>query len=468
MTQYKKIGASDIDFFIQIVGQDKVSSTESDLIKYGKDHTEDFVYQPELVVIPEQVEQIAQIAKYCNDHKIPLTCRGAGTGLSGGCLPIAGGLVVSLEKLNKILNIDTINYQATVEPGVINEALQNAVQDLGLFYPPDPASKGSCTLGGNVAHSSGGPRCVKYGTTRDYILNLEVVLMNGEIIQTGANVLKNSTGYNLTQLMVGSEGTLGIITKITVKLLPYPPYRTLLLATFESAKKACACVSAIFNAGVQPSAIEFMDKKGVELSITKQHIAFEQGPEAAYLLIEIDAFEDNQLMPQCEKIYEVLEQHGVLNVLLAEDNDTKEKFWKIRRSIGEVVKQASIYKEEDTVVTRSYLPDLYEGVQVLAEKYGFEAICYGHAGDGNLHVNILKNDMSDEQWNNGLTEAIRDIFKLCKQYGGTISGEHGIGLVQKPYLDIVMKEAQINLMRGIKRAFDPNNLLNPGKIFHQQ
>ncbi|MCC6818610.1 MAG: FAD-binding protein, partial [Bacteroidia bacterium] len=398
-------------------------------------------------------------------NNIPLTVRGAGTGLSGACLPIYGGVVISFEKMNRILEIDTDNYQATIEPGVINETFQEAVQALGLFYPPDPASKGSCTLGGNVAHSSGGPRCVKYGTTRDYILNLEIVLANGDIIQTGANVLKNSTGYNLTQLMIGSEGTLGIITKIRVKLLPYPPFRSLMLAKFSEARQACACVSSIFNTGVQPSAIEFMDKKGVKLSIEHQQIAFTQGEENAYLLIEVDAFEESALMPQCEKIYTALESHEVLEVLMAEDSETIEKLWKIRRSIGEVVKRQSIYKEEDTVVTRSYLPQLYEFVMQIASEYGFEAVCYGHAGDGNLHVNILKNDMSETKWQETLPEAIRKIFEKCKEYGGTISGEHGIGLVQKPYMSIVMSEAHLRLMKGIQSSFDPQGILNPGKIF---
>jgi glycolate oxidase len=451
---------------LQAICKQGNSITEHDKLEiYGRDYTEDLSYTPELVLFPENTEQVSKIAAFCNNHCIPLTCRGAGTGLSGACLPVEGGVVLSLEKMTRILSIDEVNYQAIVEPGVINETLQNAVQALRMFYPPDPASKGSCTLGGNVAHSSGGPRCVKYGTTRDYVLNLELVLANGDIIQTGANVLKNSTGYNFTQLMVGSEGTLGIVTKITLKLLPYPPYRSLLLATFRSATEACSCVSAIFQAGVQPSAIEFMDRKGVALSVKHQSIAFEQGEEVAYLLIEVDGFEESALMPQSEKIYEVLERHGVIDVLLAEDSETREKFWKIRRSIGEVVKQQSIYKEEDTVVTRSYLPMLYEGVLKLGDKYGFEAICYGHAGDGNLHVNILKNQMSDEQWQNELPVAIREIFALCKQYGGTISGEHGIGLVQKSYLDIVMQTAHFDLMRGIKKTFDPNNILNPGKIF---
>lgn len=460
-----QIGSEDLDFFRKTIGEPATLTDKESLNKYGRDYTEDFVFPPQVVLIPESVEQISQIASYCNDRRLPLTCRGAGTGLSGACLPVEGGVVLSLERFNRIINIDRDNYQAIVEPGVINEHFQNELQALGLFYPPDPASKGSCTLGGNVAHSSGGPRCVKYGTTRDYVLNLEVVLADGEIIHTGANVLKNSTGYNLTQLMVGSEGTLGIITKITFRLLPYPPYRSLLMARFASASAACACVPEFFRAGVQPSAMEFMDRKGLELSVQKNNIVFETGDEKAYLLIEVDAFNESDLMPQCEKIYQVLEEGGAGEVLLAEDSETREKFWKIRRSIGEVVKQHSIYKEEDTVVTRSYLPELYEGVMTLSQTYGFEAVCYGHAGDGNLHINILKNDLSEEVWNKNLPIAIREIFEMCKRMGGTISGEHGIGLVQKPYLDVVMKPTHFRLLKGIKQAFDPKGILNPGKIF---
>ena len=462
---YTQMNAEMTEALCQIVGEGNYKIDAKTLEVYGRDYTEDLLFIPELVLLPRATIEVSKIAKYCNTHQIALTCRGAGTGLSGACLPISGGVVLSLEKMNRILDIDTINHQAIVEPGVINETLQEAVQAHGLFYPPDPASKGSCTLGGNVAHSSGGPRCVKYGTTKDYVLNLEVVLANGDIIETGANVLKNSTGYHLTQLMIGSEGTLGIVCRITLKLIPYPPYRSLMLASFLNAREACAAVPAIFAAGVQASAIEFMDRKGVELSTGKNKLAFEFGDEQAYLLIEVDAFNEQDLLPQCEKIYEALEKHQVMNVLMADDSETKERFWKIRRSIGEVVKQHSVYKEEDTVVTRSYLPDLYEGVQSISEAYGFETICYGHAGDGNLHVNILKNDLDDQLWNERLPEAIKKIFELCKKYGGTISGEHGIGLVQKPYLDIVFQSAHFELMRGIKRSFDPNLILNPGKIF---
>lgn len=463
--EYTQITLEMQETLCSFVGENNYKTDLESFNTYGRDYTEDLFFSPELVLFAETSLEVSKIAAYCNTHHIALTCRGAGTGLSGACLPIEGGVVLSLEKMNKILAIDTINHIAIVEPGVINEDLQKAVEEFGLFYPPDPASKGSCTLGGNIAHSSGGPRCVKYGTTKDYVLNLEVVLANGEIIETGANVLKNSTGYHLTQLMVGSEGTLGIVCKITLKLIPFPPYRSLLLASFANAKEACACVPGIFAAGVQASALEFMDRTGFDWSLQKNNFTFDSGIEKAYLLIEVDAFEESALMPQCEKIYTTLDAYGAMNVWLAEDNETKEKFWKIRRSIGEVVKQHSVYKEEDTVVTRSYLPDLYEKVMEISVEYGFTTVCYGHAGDGNLHVNILKSSLSDLEWEERLPIAIRSIFETCKKYGGTISGEHGIGLVQKPYLDIVFSETHMELMRGIKKTFDPNYILNPGKIF---
>ncbi len=463
---YNEVGVTDVAFFKSFLQPDKIINDPKLLIKYSKDYTEDLYYPPSIVLIPENVTEISRILSYCHKQLIPVTPRGAGTGLSGGCLPVKKGIVLSMEKFNKILSIDSENFQAIVEPGVINEDLQNEVQKHQLFYPPDPASKGSCTLGGNVAHSSGGPRCVKYGTTRDYILNLEIVLPTGEIINTGANVLKNSTGYNLTQLIVGSEGTLAVVTKITLKLIPFPSFNTLLLASFNSAKDACLCVPAILKTGIIPSALEFMDKKGVELSVKSHQISFETGTENAYLLIEVDGFTPESLMPQCEKIYEVLEKFRVLNILIAEDNATKEKFWKIRRSIGEVVKKLSVYKEEDTVVTRGNLPEIYDYIQKLSAEYGFESVCYGHAGDGNLHLNILKQNMSDEKWNIELPKAIRLLFEKCKALGGTISGEHGIGLVQKPYLDVVFDPIHFQLMRGIKSTFDPHHILNPDKIFN--
>ncbi|MBR9861704.1 FAD-binding protein [bacterium] len=452
----------------KLIGRDKVSTKSEDLTKNASDYTENLAYLPEIVVWPENTEDVQSIMKFCSDHHISLTARGAGTGLSAGSLPVAGGVSLDMSKMNRIIEIDEDNMQATVEPGVINEDFRQAVEARGLFYPPDPASKGSCFLGGNVAHSSGGPKALKYGTTKDYVINLEVVLATGEAIWTGSNTLKNSTGYNLTQLFVGSEGTLGIITKIVFRLIALPQKNALMLASFTDAVTACKAVSSILQQGLQPSALEFMERSAVDIAVKYQdQISFETKDEIdAYLLIEVDGNEEELIFKECEGIHEVLEQFGVSDVLFADSADQKEKLWKIRRSIGEMVKAHSIYKEEDTVVKRFHLPELLSGVKEIGKTYGFTSICYGHAGDGNLHVNIIKENMSDEEWNGAkLEEGIREIFRLCKKLGGTISGEHGIGLVQKKYMNEVMSETHIQLLRNIKNTFDPLGILNPGKIF---
>jgi glycolate oxidase len=450
----------------KVLNTDAIIVDDELLDSYSKDYTENLSFLPDIVVLPENTQQVADILKICNQNNITITPRGAGTGLSGGCLPVNGGLVLSTERMNKILDIDIENFQAIVQPGVINEIFRMEVEKLGLFYPPDPASKGSCFLGGNIAHNSGGPKAVKYGVTRDYVLNLEVVLANGDIIWTGSDTLKNSTGYSLTHLMIGSEGTLGIVTKIVFKLITKPTHDLLLLASFKNAANACKAVSQIFLKGVTPSALELMEDKAMQLSVFHlgEHFDFKEGINA-YLLIEVDGFNPEILMQDCEKIAEVLEQFEVDDILFADTAAQKEKLWKIRRAIGEKVKAHSIYKEEDTVVKRAYLPELLTGVKAIGEQYGFESICYGHAGDGNLHVNIIKGDMSDDKWNGDhLKQGIREIFRLCKQLGGTISGEHGIGWVQKEYMNEVFEENQLELMRQIKKIFDPKGILNPSKI----
>lgn len=447
----------------------EIISTKSDVLRnYASDYTEDLEFLPEVVAKPQTVKDISNILAFCNERSIAVTPRGAGTGLSGGSLPINGGLSLSMERFNKILDIDEENFQATVESGVINDDFQEAVKAKGLFYPPDPASKGSCFLGGNIAHSSGGPKALKYGTTKDYVLNLEVVLANGEIIWTGANTLKNSTGYNLTQLMIGSEGTLGVVTKIVFKLLPYPKHNLLMLASFSSINDACEVVPKMFIAGFNPSALELMEESAVEfvLKHAPQLSLDYLAQSKAFLLIEVDGNKLDDLFTECEGINEILEKHNVLDVQFADSAASKERLWKIRRSIGELVKLHSIYKEEDTVVKRANLPKLMQGVKSLGTEYGFESVCYGHAGDGNLHINILKGNLTDEEWNGPhLEEGIRKIFRLCKELGGTISGEHGIGFVQKKYLTEVLTKHHIELMKSIKTSFDPNGILNPGKIW---
>lgn len=464
--QYNKVTASQISQFTAIVGEPFILLDDESKALYAKDYTEDLAFTPEVVIKPRTPQEIASILAICNQHHIPVTPRGAGTGLSGGALPLFGGIVISMERFNHIIEIDERNFQVTVEPGVVNEALQQAVQAKGLFYPPDPASKGSCFLGGNIAHASGGPRALKYGTTRDYVLNLEVVLPTGEIIWTGANTLKYSTGYNLTHLMIGSEGTLGIVTKMVLKLIPHPQHTLLLLAPFTSPEKACEAVNAIFLAGCNPSACEFVEPFGFELAANMLNMQFDIQPNIeAYLLIEVDGNDLELMMKECEAISEVLYAHQSGEVLFGQTADEKEYFWKLRRSIGEATKFNNTYKEEDTVVPRAELPKLYRGVKEIGNRFGFRTVCYGHAGDGNLHVNILRDQLTDEVWNDEIPKAIVEIFTLCKNLKGTISGEHGIGLVQKPYMKVVMPEVQLQLMRNIKLAFDPHWILNPGKIF---
>lgn len=449
-----------------LLGESRFVSDKEKLVPYGSDYTEDLFFRPDAVAFPKTTIEVQAIVNYCYQHNIPITPRGAGTGLSGGSLPVKGGISICFEKMNKILSFDNDNFQITVEPGVINQEIRDFVESKGLFYPPDPASKGSSFIGGNIAHNSGGPRAVKYGVTRDWVLNLEVVLPNGEIIWTGSNTLKNSTGYNLTQLMIGSEGTLGIITKAVLKLISKPIQNLLLWCPFEKMEKACEAVPAIMSSGLVPSALEIMEKKGVDLSIahTDASLSTEENHKA-YLLIELDGSSQEKLMSQAEELFETLEPFEPGEVQLADSANQKENFWKIRRSIGEVVKRESIYKEEDTVVPRAKLPQLYNGVKEIGEKYGFDSICYGHAGDGNLHVNILKGNMINEHWQGKhLEKGIREIFQLCKSLGGTISGEHGIGYVQKKFMNEVFPEHHLQLFKSIKRVFDPKMLLNSNKI----
>ena len=465
---YNKVTSITFLLFEQIVGKENISSDKEQLEKYGQDETEDLIFFAEVILKPSSVKEISQIAKICNEHIIPLTVRGAGTGLSGGALPIKGGVLLSMEKFNKIIKIDERNLQATVEPGVINYEFQEAVKQVGLFYPPDPASWGSCSLGGNIAHSSGGPKAVKYGTTRDYVLNLEIVLPNGEIIWTGANTLKYSTGYNLTHLMVGSEGTLCIVTKIVFKLITLPKHDLLMLIPFNSAELACKAVAEVFKAGINPSAMEFMEKDAIDWSMKYSgELSFKVKPEwQALLIVEVDGNNLDVLMSDCEIISSVMQQNQCDEILFADSAEQKNAIWKIRRKVGEAVKSNSVYKEEDTVVPRAELPTLLKGVKAIGKKYGFNSVCYGHAGDGNLHVNIIKGALSDDAWNIDLPKAISEIFELCKSLGGTISGEHGIGLVQKNYLPIVFSPYHLQLMKDIKKVFDPNYILNPGKIFN--
>ncbi|MEZ4920207.1 MAG: FAD-linked oxidase C-terminal domain-containing protein [Saprospiraceae bacterium] len=465
---YPPVSPEMLELFIQILGAAYVLSEEAQRTNYGKDETEDFLFVPDVVLLPANTEEISKVMRLCNDVGVAVTVRGAGTGLAGGALPVCGGVVLSMERLNSILKIDEKNYQVVVEPGVITEHLQNTLQEKGLFYPPDPASRGWSFIGGNVSTNAGGPKAVKYGVVKDHVLNLEVVLPSGEVIWTGSNTLKNSTGYNFTQLMVGSEGTLGVITKIVLKLQPYPSHNLLMLAPFRSAESACAAVAAIFQAGVTPSGLEFMERNAIDWSmkyVGETPVPIAEDDEA-HLLIEVDGFHLESLYADCETIGKVLESFDCGEVFFADNEAQKKSLWQLRRHVGHAVKQNSIYKEEDTVVPRSELPALLRAVKSIGSKYGFESVCYGHAGDGNLHVNILKGNLSDQAWKEEVPQGIRELFSVVKELGGTISGEHGIGLVQRPYLDIVFSNTELELMRSIKAVFDPKGILNPEKVLY--
>jgi glycolate oxidase len=464
---FKKPDEKDLAYFHSILPKERVLADEEHLTRCSSDYTEDLSHPPDIVLQPESVDEVSAIMRHCYGQNIAVTPRGAGTGLSGGALAIHGGVSMDMRRMNRILNIDTRNFQVTTEPGVITQELQEAVKEKGLFYPPDPASKGSSFIGGNVAENSGGPKAVKYGVVKDYVLNLEVVLPNGEVMWTGANVLKNSTGYNLTQLIVGSEGTLAVITKIVLRLIPHPRHDVLMLVPFRSAEDACAAVNEIFLAGHTPSALEFMERDALELTMAFTQTSAVSLPDdiEAHLLIEVDGNNPEQLMADMESIAAIVSRYNIDEPLFADSHEQKERLWMLRRKVGEAIRNHSVKKEEDTVVPRAELPKLLRIVKGLGKKYGFRSVCFGHVGDGNLHVNILREHLSEQFWKEELPKAIRELFTEVVKLGGTISGEHGIGLVQKGYMDIAFSKAQLQLMRDIKAVFDPKGILNPGKIF---
>lgn len=462
---YNNVTPDTLQQLAAIVGEENVLVDQESKDIYGHDETEDLSFLPEVVVKPLNTNHVSKILRLANAQHIPVTPRGAGTGLSGGALPVHGGIILSMEKFKQIIEIDVKNGQAIVEPGVITQIFQEECEKLGLFYPPDPSSRGSSFLGGNLAECAGGPRAVKYGVTKDYVLGLEAVTPAGDIINVGGRVLKNVTGYNLTQLIVGSEGTLAVITKIILKLIPIPKLRKVVLVQFTSLEDAAAAVASIFSSGITPSACEFLEKAAVKVAEERQGKKFPNSDAEAQLLIEVDGNYEEALHSEIETIAKVVAKHNAVDVLLAEDRQKVEDVWTLRRGMGEAVKSISTYKEEDTVVPRATLPHLVRGVKEISARYGITSICYGHAGDGNVHVNILKGDLTDEQWNSHVDDAAKEIFRLTVSLGGTISGEHGIGYSQKSFLPIALSSAELKLMKEIKRTFDPNNILNPGKIF---
>ncbi len=446
----------------KIVGDKDVSTAKADLICYSYDATQQ-KFLPDAVVHPATTDEISRIMRLANVEKFPVFPRGAGSGFSGGSLPIRGGIVLTTERMDKILSIDEDNLVAVVEPGVITEQFQQAVERVGLFYPPDPASLKFSTLGGNVAECAGGPRCVKYGVTKDFILGLEVVTPTGDIINTGGPTMKGVVGYDLTKLLCGSEGTLGIITKIVIKLLPLPEAKQTMLVLFDSIDGAAQAVSAIIRGKIIPTTLEFMDGRTIDCVRQATNL---QVPEAAraVLIIEVDGDRD-LLARQVEKITAIIAPLGVIETRIATTPQESEALWQIRRSVSASLRKVNPDKyNEDICVPRSKLPEMIRKVDAISDRYRIPIVNFGHAGDGNIHVNIMVNRKIPGEILKA-EAAIRDVFKAALALGGTMSGEHGVGIAKAPYIPLEITPQAADYMKAIKRSLDPNNILNPGKIF---
>jgi glycolate oxidase len=421
---------------------------------------------PEVVVRVTSAEQVAEVFKLAQRERIPVTPRGAGYGLSGGAVPVLGGIVLSTEKMNRILEIDKENLMITVEPGVITDNVHQAVEAEGLFYPPDPASLESCTIGGNIAEGAGGPRAVKYGVTQDYVCGLEAVLPSGQIITCGGKLVKNVTGYNLIQLLIGSEGTLAVVTKIILRLLPLPKLRVDLLVPFNDFQAAADTVSDIIAQRIIPTAIEFMERDIVLASerYLEKEVPFHDA--AAQLLIQLDGNHQEAMDADYNQVADICLENGALDVLVALKPRERDRLWEARRAIVDALNAESpVNHMEDVVVPRSEIPALLEGIRGIAEGYDVRIVSFGHAGDGNVHVNVLKDDITDKRWGEMVPRVVIEMYKLTLALGGTITGEHGIGATRRQYLPLALGQAQVQIMEKIREVFDPNHILNPAKIF---
>ncbi len=463
---YSTITPAIVKTLQDIVGEKNVLLDADALETYSHDEVVGLRAKPEVVVRVASAGQVAEIFKLAQRDRLPVTPRGAGYGLSGGAVPVHGGIVLSLEKMNRILEIDRENLMVTLEPGVITGDLHRAVEAEGLFYPPDPASLDSCTIGGNVAEGAGGPRAVKYGVTQDYVRGLEAVLPSGTIVHLGGKRVKDVTGYNLIQLIIGSEGTLAVVTKIILRLLPLPRYRVDLLVPFEDFDAAAQTVSDIIERRIVPTTIEFMEQDSVLAveRLLERELPFREA--AAQLLIQIDGNHEQALTADYEAVAEACLENGALDVLVARDSHTRDRLWEARRLIIEALNHASPMNHmEDVVVPRAQIPALLKGIQDIGARLGVRVVSFGHAGDGNVHVNVLQDDLPAGHWEDIMPQTSEAIYRLAISLGGTITGEHGIGVTRRRYLPLALDETQIALMRGIRTVFDPNHILNPGKIF---
>jgi glycolate oxidase len=444
----------------KLANLDWITDTEV-LTSFGSDESGLGCYLPDAAIRVNSAQEIVSILKLANEFYVPVTPRGAGTGMTGGALPINGGIVISMEKLNQIIHVDKQNLIARVQPGIITGKFQSEMESLGLFYPPDPASLETCSLGGNVAENAGGPRALKYGVTREYVLGLNVVLPTGQVINTGRQTVKGVSGYDLTALIVGSEGTLAIVNEIIVKLRPNPPKIETILLFFPDSISATQAVAAIIGQGIIPRTLELMDKASIDAVRPKAEIPIPASIQAA-LLIELDGLADDDLMPQLERIVDIAQHAGSFEEMVAQGEKQRRQLWTARRLISDSLKELGIKLSEDIVVPRSKLPLMILKFQAICEHYNLKGAAFGHAGDGNLHLNII---LPDENSRPIGEEALKEVFINTLNFGGTLSGEHGIGLKKQKYMRLEFEEVQLQLQKKLKLQFDPNNILNPGKIF---
>lgn len=451
--------------FNEILNNDSIiSGNDERAAKYSVDKTKNITASADLILIPENNEQISDIMKICYNNRIPIIPRGGGSGVTGGAAAVYGGIILSMEKFNNIIEVDTDNMIAVVEPGVITADINKTVKDKGLFYPPDPASMEECTIGGNLAESAGGPLAVKYGTTKDYILGIEFITPDGSVMSHGGKLVKNATGYNLTGLITGSEGTLAIVTKIFLKLIPLPRFSKDILISFETLEDAIDSVFEIIKMKCDPAAIEFMEKEAIQLVANNNENDILFSDAGAHLMVKFDGNNMEDIDTVIESLYSIKNISNE-NTFIASTPNESEKLWSARRGIRDAISAASpVFFAEDCVVPRSNIPQFIKDVKKYLNGKNISSLFFGHAGDGNVHLDILKGNISDEKWESIIPVLKKEIYSIAIKYEGAITGEHGIGSLRKAYLKDFMPESQINLYKNIKRAFDPHNILNPGKI----
>ncbi|MGB4332723.1 MAG: FAD-binding oxidoreductase [Bacilli bacterium] len=465
MIMYKKINQQDLAYFSAFISAERLISGEAIVEEYAKDELGTVKNFPELVIKALSAEEISKIMRYCNENKIPVTVRGSGTGLVGGCVPLEGGIVLETTLMDQILELDEENLVLTVEPGVLLMDIASYIEPKGYFYAPDPGEK-SATIGGNIATNAGGMRAVKYGVTRDWVLALEVVLPNGEITQFGRKVVKDTTGFSLKNLIIGSEGTLAIVTKAYLKLIPRPAHAISLLVPFKTLEDGIDSVPAILQSDTDPTAIEFFGRATVEFAETFLGKKFPDADYQAYILLTFDGIDEEDVKRKYQRAAELcLDKLGAEDVLIVDTDERKSDVWDARGAFLEAIKASTTAMDEcDVVVPRAKVNDFIRFTYELAKKYDIRIPSFGHAGDGNLHIYICKDDLSDEDFARKLDAVFAELYAKAKECGGLVSGEHGIGYAKKEYMRELLGETQVNLMRGIKKVFDPNNILNPGKI----